>query len=143
MEIKISKKDLQKALDELDESVKSYCTIQSTFKNSKGSIKRDFQKLFNSFHKIRRSKDWQNIYYKYFERASKGERLQFHDLLIVLHKQTGNIEASYCTKLINKPNASRRLPARCRIIKYTLCRRACPMMQEYLNSMQAGLPAVG
>jgi hypothetical protein len=100
MEIKINTKDLQKALNQLDESVKSYCTIQSTYENSNRISNREFQKHFNSFYKIRRSEDWQKIYYKYFEKALKGERLQFHDLLIALHKQTGNIEASYCSKLI-------------------------------------------
>lgn len=100
MEIKISKKDLQKALNELDESVKSYCTIQSTYENSKGSIKRDFQKIFNTFYKIRRSENWQKIYYKYLEKASRGKRLQFNDLLVALHEETENIEASYCSKLI-------------------------------------------
>lgn len=100
MEIKISKTELQKALNQLDESVKSYYTIQSTYENSKGSIKRDFQKLFNTFYKIRRSEAWQKIYYKYLEKASIGKRLQFHDLLIALKEETGNIEASFCSKLI-------------------------------------------
>lgn len=100
MKIEISKSNLKNALDRLDESVYRYCEIKKKCKGSRNFKNPTFRKSFNGFYRIRRSKVWQDYYYEQLAKGAKKGNLSFDNLLKKLHKQTGKIEASYCSKLI-------------------------------------------
>lgn len=59
----------------------------------------DFQRAFNAFYRIRRGAEWQKAYYQLFERARR-ERLSFADVIRALYEKTGNVEASFSSKMI-------------------------------------------
>lgn len=88
------------------------------------SIDRGFQRRFNYFNRVRRNSDWQACYYKVMERekknlavpvrdhgvslqgadfaatAEKGAVLSFETVLCELYEGTGNLEASFASKLL-------------------------------------------
>lgn len=66
-----------------------------------------FQRAFNAFYRIRRNEEWRKKYYCLFEKA-KGEHYAFEDIIRTLYEETGNVEASFSSKMIssidpNKP----------------------------------------
>lgn len=66
-----------------------------------------FQHAFNTFYRVRRNAQWRESYYKLFEQAKK-EHYSFADVIGCLYVETGNIEASFSSKMIatidpNKP----------------------------------------
>lgn len=65
------------------------------------SKSRDFQKLFNSFYRIRRNTTWQKIYYDFFEKNRNNKSITFDEIIDYMYEQTnGNIEASFCSKML-------------------------------------------
>ena len=58
-----------------------------------------FQHAFNVFYRVRRNAEWRKSYYKLFERAKK-EHYSFADVIGCLYVETGNIEASFSSKMI-------------------------------------------
>ena len=59
----------------------------------------DFQHMFNGFYRVRRNEDWRKIYYQVFEEA-KMTTPAFGDVLHRLYDATGNVEASFSSKMI-------------------------------------------
>ena len=72
--------------------------MEATWKNDVSS---DivFQHAFNAFYRVRRNAEWRENYYKLFERAKK-EHYSFADVIGCLYVETGNIEASFSSKMI-------------------------------------------
>jgi len=60
----------------------------------------NYQTTFNSFYKIRRDKKWRKVYYDYFEKNKNNDNLTFEQVIRYLYKKTGNIEASFSSKLL-------------------------------------------
>ena len=58
-----------------------------------------FQHAFNVFYRVRRNAEWRKCYYKLFEWAKK-EHYSFEDVIGCLYVETGNIEASFSSKMI-------------------------------------------
>ncbi len=68
---------------------------------------KDVSRAFNAFYRVRRNAEWRKSYYRLFELAKK-EKYSFADVIGVLYVETGNIEASFSSKMIatidmNKP----------------------------------------
>ena len=66
-----------------------------------------FQKTFNAFYRIRRNAEWRGNYYRIFE-CAKREKFSFEKVIVELYSETGNVEASFSSKMIatinpNKP----------------------------------------
>lgn len=59
----------------------------------------EFQRKFNAYFRIRRNETWRKIYYAMFECAKK-EHLSFADVIRELFVRTGNVEASFTSKMI-------------------------------------------
>lgn len=58
-----------------------------------------FQQVFNAFYRVRRNAEWRKCYYRLFERAKK-DHLSFADVIADLYEKTGNVEASFSSKMI-------------------------------------------
>lgn len=68
---------------------------------------RNFQKMFNGFYRIRRNSVWQKSFYKLLEDNKSNLNISFNAVLSDILKETGQIEASFCSKLIATINPDR------------------------------------
>lgn len=59
----------------------------------------DFQRTFNDFYRVRRNCEWRQKYYKFFE-SNKEKHISYADIILWLYEQTGNIEASFSSKML-------------------------------------------
>ena len=59
----------------------------------------DFQKTFNGFYVVRRNEEWRKVYYDLFEQVKTGAPT-FASILTHLYEHTGNIEASFSSKML-------------------------------------------
>ncbi len=76
-----------------------YADIMKAAKEKDVSSDAAFQHAFNAFYRVRRNAEWQKSYYQLFESA-KEKRYSFADVIGVLYVETGNIEASFTSKMI-------------------------------------------
>ena len=60
----------------------------------------EFQRIFNGFYIVRRNADWRKQYYSLFEEAKVDPDISFAKLLYELNQRTGNVEASFSSKLL-------------------------------------------
>ena len=59
----------------------------------------EFQRTFNAFYRIRRNAEWRRWFYGLFESAKKNH-FSFEDVINRLYAETGNVEASFSSKLL-------------------------------------------
>lgn len=98
--LKLSKAEIKIAIPKVKIGLNKYLWIQNEFKKRDVGKDREFQKKFNGFYRIRfKGEDWKREFYKLLEEG-KGKNLVFKDVLIDMYKRTGNIEASFISKLI-------------------------------------------
>ena len=76
-----------------------YADIMKAAEEKNVSIDATFQHAFNAFYRVRRNADWREKYYKLFEKAKK-EHYSFADVIRCLYVETGNVEASFSSKMI-------------------------------------------
>lgn len=76
-----------------------YAEIMRKAKVTDISTDRDFQHLFNVFYRVRRNEEWQNIYYTVFEEVKQATPT-FESIIYMLFEKTGNIEASFSSKML-------------------------------------------
>ena len=86
---------IAKALN-LDE----YTYIMNRIRRTDLSHDRDFQRIYDHFYKVRRNEPWRESYFDYFEKMKDAPDLTFEKVLDALFLMTGNIEASFSSKLI-------------------------------------------
>ena len=66
----------------------------------------DFQRAFNGYYRIRRNEKWRQHYYDLFAKA-KTERFSFEQIITELYRLTGNVEASFSSKMLATIDASK------------------------------------
>ena len=76
-----------------------YASIMNSVREVDVSSDQDFQRIFNSFYKVRKNAAWRNHYYSVFEHA-KYETMLYEDILEALYDGTGFVESSFATKLL-------------------------------------------
>ena len=80
--------------------IKSYCYIIDTAAKDGFVATKDFRKAYNGFYRVRsRSPQWYDHYYSLLEDQKHNPR-SFYELLEELHKDDGNLEVSFASKLI-------------------------------------------
>ncbi len=77
-----------------------YASIMKTFRNVDVSKDEDFQRKFNHFYRVRRNEEWRSSYYDLFESIKNRRNPTFDLILDTLLEQTGNIEASFSSKML-------------------------------------------
>lgn len=65
----------------------------------------EFQKLFNGYYRDRRNEEWRKTYYALFTEA-KGHHFSFEQIISTLFDTTGNVEASFSSKMLATINPS-------------------------------------
>ena len=81
-----------------------YKQIMERVRNTNVSSDKDFQRTFNSYYRIRRNEEWQTIFYDLFETIKDSEP-SFEQIISGLYKNTGNIEASFSSKMLATINS--------------------------------------
>jgi len=73
---------------------------------SKRDISKDtnYQRFFNAFYVVRRDHKWRKIYYDYFESQKNNKNLSFEMVIRYLYEKTGQVEASFSSKLLSTAN---------------------------------------
>ena len=66
----------------------------------------DFQRIFNGYYRIRRNEEWRQHYYALFCKA-RDEHYSFGQIITKLYQCTGNIEASFSSKMLATIDASK------------------------------------
>ena len=66
----------------------------------------DFQRFFNGYYRIRRNEEWRQHYYALFCKA-RDEHYSFGQIITELYHNTGNIEASFSSKMLATIDASK------------------------------------
>ena len=78
----------------------------------------DFQRTFNAFYRVRRNAEWRKAYYNLFEKA-KDSNPSFEFIIRTIYKATGNIEASFASKMLATINPEK--PIWDRYVVQNLC----------------------
>ncbi len=78
----------------------------------------DFQRTFNAFYRVRRNAEWRKVYYDLFERV-KDSNPSFEYIIRSMYEATGNIEASFSSKMLATINPDK--PIWDRYVVQNLC----------------------
>lgn len=78
----------------------TYLSIMKAVWNTDVSIDADFQRTFNGYYKVRRNAEWRGKYYRLFESVKGDRQVTFEFIIDELYRQTGNIEASFASKML-------------------------------------------
>ena len=83
-------------------ALKKYEVIREKINNPSHDISKDsdFKRDFNSFFRVRREKKWQEKFYNYFQTVKNNKNIKFEDIIWYLYRTTGNIEASFSSKML-------------------------------------------
>lgn len=78
-----------------------YERIMQMMNDSKDlSTDKEFIKTFNAFYRVRRDKKWQDSFYKFFQENRNNKNLTFDEIIDYMFDETGNVEASFCSKML-------------------------------------------
>jgi hypothetical protein len=77
-----------------------YGQIMEVIHTTDISINEKFQRTFNSLYMVRRNEEWRSAYYKLFESVKNDEQVNFSFILDELYEKTGNVEASFASKML-------------------------------------------
>ena len=81
-----------------------YRQIMETVRKTDVSSDPVFQRTFNAFYRIRRNAEWRKAYYDLFEIAKDNDP-SFEYIIRTLYERTGNIEASFSSKMLATINS--------------------------------------
>ena len=95
-----------------------YKKIMDWVRKTDVSSNREFQRTFNSFYRVRRNEEWRRAYYNLFEEV-KNSKPSFEYIIRTMYKETGNIEASFSSKMIATIDAN--MPIWDRYVMQNLC----------------------
>lgn len=85
-------------------NLKTYMEIMQAVECVDFKATKEFRKKYNGFYKVRqRSPEWYDQYFSLMEQQSKENR-SFEDLLRIMYKEGGKIEASFVSKLMATVN---------------------------------------
>lgn len=95
-----------------------YKLIMDQFRKVDVSADSDFQRTYNGFYRIRRNAEWRAAHYKLFEEI-KNSNPTFETIIRTLYRETGNVEASFTSKMLATINAD--MPIWDRYVVKNLC----------------------
>lgn len=95
-----------------------YKQIMEMVRKTDVSSNPDFQRTFNAFYRVRRNAEWRKAYYDLFEKMKTGNP-SFETIIRTMYEATGNIEASFSSKMLATINAD--MPIWDRYVVQNLC----------------------
>lgn len=97
--------NIETALARLPDAVRRYAWLQNNLANM--YVGSEFARRFNGFYRVRRPKSWQFQFYHLMREAQRNTALDFSALLEEMLARTGNVEASFVSKLLATIDPSR------------------------------------
>lgn len=97
--ISISSSQLDAALKRVAPGLEKYCWIQDQLLTRNVVTDRDFQKRFAGFYRVRRNGAWRAAFFGILEDAKRSP-ISFAEALQLLRDATGQVEASFASKLV-------------------------------------------
>lgn len=89
-----------KSLDMLERDIPKYLWLQGRFAEKTNLSKdADFQRKFNGYYRVRRNENWRNSYFNLMENL-RYTSPSFREILVTLQNLTGNLEASFSSKML-------------------------------------------
>lgn len=98
--ITLTETQIDDALTRLEKGLRKYCWIQDNLHRAGVDQDKEFQTRFNDFYKVRRNAGWRACYFTLLEHGKTQPVCSFPMILGALREQTGQIEASFASKLI-------------------------------------------
>ena len=93
--------------DRITTGIEKYIQIMKWVQETNVSEDAEFQRFYNGFYRMRqRSSEFYTCYYQYLEQNKQNLKLTFSDILLYLYEQTGQIHASFGSKLLATINPS-------------------------------------
>lgn len=87
--------------DRIAVGIEKYQRIMLRVKETDVSSDRAFQQLYNGFYRLRqRPAEFYTCYYEYMEQQKYNQALTFEEVLRHMYNQTGEIHASFSSKLL-------------------------------------------
>lgn len=80
--------------------IRDYEVIIKSFNNTNIYKDVEFQKKYNSFYRVRRNKEWQIKYYKFFEENKSNKNISIEKIMRCLYVETGKVELSFSSKML-------------------------------------------
>ena len=80
--------------------LEGYARIQRVVRETDVSSDADFQRFYNRSYRVRRNAEWRASYYAIMEREKPNPGASFESVLREMHELTGNVEASFTSKMI-------------------------------------------
>lgn len=75
-----------------------YGYIMHNVRTADVSTNMEFQTKFNGFYRVRRNKEWRDLYYSLFEQAKKNNN-SFEKIIRDIYDKTNKVEASFASKM--------------------------------------------
>ncbi len=66
----------------------------------------NFQRAFNGYYRVRRNEEWRRHYYELLGKARR-EHYSFDEIITSLYRMSGNVEASFSSKLLHTIDATK------------------------------------
>ena len=79
--------------------LESYSQIMASVRQTNIETDGVFQRMFNAFYRVRRNEEWRKVYYHLFEEL-KVNTPSFDYIIRYMYERTGNIEASFSSKML-------------------------------------------
>ncbi len=99
MESFIDQKTIVEAINKARKGIRQYLEIMRLFPDTDVSLNTEFQRKYNSLYRVRqRDKHFYETYYQYMQ-CSKGQNVEFQQVLRFLHSKLNRFEPSFSSKL--------------------------------------------
>ena len=93
--------------DRITTGIEKYIRLMKWVHETNVSEDSEFQRFYNGFYRMRqRPSAFYACYYQYLEQNKNNSQLTFSDILLYLYEQTGQIHASFGSKLLATTNPS-------------------------------------
>ena len=95
----LTEKQIEQVLPKIEDGLIKYQWLQKHLQETDVSSDRNYQKRFNHFYRVRRSRAWQLEFYELLN-AGKSNPISFSSALDKLQITTGCLEPSFSSKLV-------------------------------------------
>ena len=98
--------NLDDAMDKLKRREKDVGRYHEIMLMTDSPEKREFQRKYDAFYRVRRNEMWRSEYFRLMRYYMNRTEPSFGEILLRLHQSTGQIEASFASKMLATINAN-------------------------------------
>ncbi|MBR7069574.1 MAG: molybdenum cofactor biosynthesis protein MoaE [Oxalobacter sp.] len=86
--------------------IECYFNIIKTIDSTNVTTNLEFQRKFNHFYRVRRNKEWRDIFYSLMEKCKSNKNITFEYIIKEFYDKTQRVEASFSSKILASLNPS-------------------------------------